>query len=195
MLLALVSSLVSCASAKLYIDPQYKLASQNQIKRISQKYPARIEVEFQSNGKLVANGYSMLKKEVMRSIRETGVIVSDDTASMSLMVVANSIGDSDPNSANNFGLRSSLGLTGKSNEGQYEFSITMIRANGKVIKKNYNHAIIVTEEDVPQSLNIKPVERNQAFGIIVKDVILNFIKDMQDKNLLSLNGLRENKFS
>ncbi len=184
-LLVLVTGTISCASTKLYIDPQYKLASQNQIKRVSQKYPARIEVEFQSNGKLVAKGYSMLRKEVMRSIRETGVIISDDTASMSLMVVANSVGSADPNSANNFGIRSSLGLTGKSNEGKYEFSITMIRANGKVIRKIYSHAIIVTEEDVPKSLNLKPVERSQAFGIIVKDAILNFLKDMQDKNLLS----------
>ena len=150
-ILVLISSSVACVSTNIYIDPQYKKASQNQIKPVSQKYPARIEVEFQSNGKLVANGYSMLKKEVMRSIRETGVIASDDSASMSLMVVANSIGNSDPNSANKFGLRSSLGITGKSNEGLYEFTITVIRANGKVIKKSYNHAILVTKEDVPKS--------------------------------------------
>ena len=137
----------------------------------------------------------MRKKEVMRSIRGTVVIVSDDYASMSLLVVANSINNSDPNSAYNFGIRSSLGLTGRSTGGKYEFSITMIRANGKVVRKLYNHGIIATGENVPELSNEKPVERSQAFGILVKDVILNFIKDMQDKNLLSLNKLNENMYS
>jgi len=189
LLLSLMSvvALSGCISSQSYVDPSFSKATYDDVKSVKSKCQSNIIVEFQRNGELFEKANQEVRNHVERTLRATGVIVpSSEGAEFTLKVVVNNLADLGEAALKGFGTGLTFGAGGSLVTDYYEVSITYTDKSGKELTKNYKHALHTTigNKEAPFE-GVKPTTLADAFGLVVEQVLLNFITDMQQNGLLT----------
>ena len=186
--IAVFCCLPACLNVKSYVDPQYQFATYNEIKPVSTKHKVNLEVEFQRNGKHFPKVDGQLRNSVEQAFRSTGVVIpSKDRADFTIKVTANNIADIAQAGAKGFATGLTLGLAGTAVTDYYEVTFEFQRGNGDLKIKSYKHAIHTTVGNKAAPVEGEATTPDGAFGKIIEDVVLNFVKDLQTQNILTFN--------
>ena len=196
-LVVFVVSLSGCISPKTYVDPSFSKANYNDIQPVSEKYETQIMVEFQQNGEPFERANKEVRGHVERTLRATGVITpSLDESRISVKVIVNNVGDMSEAVAKGFGTGITFGAAGSLVTDYYEITIEFTDSTGTKLTENYKHALHTTigNKDAPFN-SVEATTPADGFGTVVEQTLLNFIKDMQAKGLLTLDTHGLGKFS
>ena len=178
-----------CVSSKSYVDPKYSGIDYLAIKGVEKQYQAKIDVEFQRNGEHLPAVDAELLSNVERIFRASGVVVpSSDNGDLYIKVTCNNIADLAAARAKGFGTGLTFGAAGSAVTDFYQVTIEFT-LEGEAVEKEYDHAIHTTiGNKAPPVKDVEPTSLGNAFSGVVEDVILQFIKEMQDSNVLTLNS-------
>ena len=176
-----VIGLSACISPKAYVDPAFREAKAGEIKAPKTQYPVSLQVQFQRNGEALPVADAELRSAVEQALAASGVLVVDAKGSpLVLSVVANNLADIGDATAKGFGTGLTFGAVGTTVTDYYEFQVSLTDADGKAVGRQYKHAIhtVIGIDDAPVSC-VEPVALAEAFVMVVRDVVDNFLKAMQ----------------
>jgi hypothetical protein len=182
-------TLTGCLSSKSYVDPMYGGIDYVDIKPVNKQYEAKIDVIFQRNGKHLPSVDAELRSNVERIFRATGVVLpSKSQDGLSIKIVCNNIADISAAKAKGFGTGLTFGAAGTAVSDFYKITIEL-KQGDTMINKQYDHAIHTTigNKAAPVS-GVEPTSVGNAFSGVIEDAILQFIKELQGNNILTLNG-------
>ncbi|MGH1373282.1 MAG: hypothetical protein ACRBBW_14670 [Cellvibrionaceae bacterium] len=192
--LAVISLVMTgCISPKSYVDPSFSKATYDDVKPVNNKYITEIVVEFQRNGKLYERVNPEVRSHVERTLRATGIITpAAENTDISVKVTVNNVADITEAAAKGFGTGLTFGAAGSLVTDYYEITIEYDDGKGGQLIENYKHALHTTigNADAPFD-NTLPTTPADAFGTVVEQTLLNFVKDMQAKGLLSIKLMQE----
>lgn len=177
--------LSGCISAKSYVDPGFKGASYSDIRTPTNKYSLNINVEFQRNGEHLPGADNELRGHVERTLRATGIALPEfKGGDTTLKVVVNNIADRTAAAAKGAGTGLTFGAVGSTVTDSYDIKISLI-SNGKEVNSNYMHVLHTTVGNASAPFpNVNPTSAADAFGKIIEQVLVKFVKDMQSQNML-----------
>ncbi len=178
-------SVTGCLSTKGYVDPQFRKAAYSDIGRVATKYKGNIDVEFQRNGKHLSKVDKELRTHVERVFRATGAVEpTTEPVELKIKVIANNIADMGEAFRKGFATGLTFGAAGTTVTDYYDFTIEY--QNGGTTKSfNYKHAIHSTVGNKPAPIPVEPLPLGEAFGKVVEDIILNFVREMQQSGELT----------
>lgn len=184
---ASVSMLSACISTRSYVDPQYRKASYDSIQRLSTPIPVKLETQFQRNGEPLPAADAEFRMHVERTLFASQVLkpTTDADVSATLGVTVNNIGDVAAAVAKGFGTGLTLGAAGSVVDDNYEFKFTFHNGTNQQTQTAYRHAIHTTIGNAAGPVGVMPTTLVEAFGHVVEDAVLNFLKELQDKGLVS----------
>ena len=179
-------ALSGCISARSYVDPQYHQASYEAIHRLAQPIPLKLGVQFQRNGKHLPNADVELRGHVERTLRSTGVFTptTDPNTSVAINVIANNIAGTAGAAAKGFATGVTFGAVGSTVDDNYEFNFSFQDPAKAEQKASYHHAIHTAIGNTHTPSGQTPTTASDAFGRVVEDVVLNFVRDLQDKGFV-----------
>lgn len=189
--------LTGCVSPKTYVDPSFSKATYDDVKPVENKYSAKILIEFQRNGKPYKRANKEVRGHVERTLRATGVVTpTTDESKASLMVTVNNIADINDAKAKGFGTGLTLGAVGTLVTDYYEIFIEFDDGDGNTFKENYKHALHTTIGNKKAPFEgVEGTTPADGFGTVVEQTLLNFIKDMQSKGILTLKLESSHRYS
>lgn len=179
-LMVCATVLSACATTRIYVDPQYHMASYESIRQLAAPMLVKVSVQFQLNGNPLPTGDGQLKGHIERTLRASRVFTptKNSKVPIELTVMANKITDPAAARAKGFGPGLTDGGAGSMIDDNYEFNFTYLSVNNhQPVQAAYLHAIHI----VPAASGVKAPALDNAFAQVVEDVVLNFIKDLQDK--------------
>ncbi|MGI9288320.1 MAG: hypothetical protein ACR2P1_23245 [Pseudomonadales bacterium] len=186
LLTAIFLLLLGCMSSKSFVDPSYAKASYDDITPVASKYPVALDVRYKKHGEPFAQGNRQARSLVESTLWTTGVFdFSGNPAGASLKVVINNFTKSLGTTAQGASTSLSLGALGSNVTDYYEFSINYVDSAGTRSRTEYKHALHTTvgKRKAPVE-HVSPTTSALGFATIVEQVMLNFVKDMQDQGLL-----------
>jgi hypothetical protein len=182
--------LTGCISPKTFVNPNFGKTSYDDIKGVATKYDTEVLVEFQRNGEPLPAANGEVRGHVERTLRATGVITpNQNKAEYSITVTVNNIANMSESGAKGFGTGLTFGAVGTTVVDYYEVEIVYVNNKGENFSKSYKHSLHTTigNEKTPFE-GALPTTPAGGFGIVVEEVLLNFIADMQrDGKLTKLN--------
>ncbi|HDZ58225.1 MAG TPA: hypothetical protein ENI17_15335 [Pseudomonas xinjiangensis] len=183
-------ALGGCVSSKSYVDPKYKEVSYSDVSRVQDLYGVRVNVDFQRNGKSLPAVNNELRSSVERVFRASGVVIPTTGATdLDIKVTCNNVADMGGAATKGAGTGLTLGLVGTAVTDIYQVTIEF-RQGGELITKRYDHAIHTTIGNKASPVQgAAPTSPANAFSGVVEDVILQFLKEMQQKDVLTFNEL------
>lgn len=184
LLILVAGSLTGCITSQTFVDPQYHKAGYESLQRISQPVPVKVDVEFQRNGQPLPAADNELRGHVERTLRATGVLLpAADSGQATIKVIGNNIADLGAAKAAGFKTGLTFGGAGSVVADNYEFTCTY---KGAAQEKSfsYQHALHTTIGNAKGPAGLAPTTPADGFARVVEDVILNFVKDLQDSGVL-----------
>jgi len=177
--IASVNMLSACISSRAYVDPQYRSVGYDSIQRLSTPVPVKLETRFQRNGQPFPAADEELRRHIERTLRASGVFTptTDANVSVTLDVTANNIADLAAAGIKGFGTGLTYGAAGSVVNDNYEFSFTLRNGTKQQIQTVYQHAIHTTIGNAADPAGVTPTTPADAFGRVVEDVVLNFVKE------------------
>ncbi|MDN5753450.1 MAG: hypothetical protein L0H15_09240 [Nitrosospira sp.] len=187
------STLMGCAaSPKSFLGASLPTATFEDVKKRDVPLRLKLIVEFQRNGKHFPKGDVPLRDYATRILWESGVIapvhmLSPDAGEEegTVKVVLNNIADSGTVAAETARTGFPLWLVGKTITDAYEMSM-VITAQGRTIRRSgINHAYhtVIGSVEIPERITVFP--SNQAFGRMLRQMILKALMDIQKSGELS----------
>lgn len=168
-----------CLATRCYVDPQYRKATQSDIKAVGAKHNVNVDVEFQRNGERFPRADGELRMQVEKALRATGVVdIVTAPSDTKIRVVANNIADMDEAFSKGFGTGLTFGAAGSVVTDFYEIKVEFASGGAKQ-SFAYKHAIHTTVGNKPAPIPVEPTKVGEAFGVVIEDVILNFVRDVQ----------------
>lgn len=179
--------LFSGCGAKSYVDRKYEDLSSQKVLVSAVPYEIRIVVEFQRNGEHLAVVDKQLNDNVVSTFKSSGIIPTDSETNASVKVICNNVANIGGAVGKGVLTGLTLGLAGSTVSDYYQIHIEYTDGD-IVVKKEYNHAIHSTIGNAPAVYsNVDPVSPNIAFNGVIEDVVLEFIGNMRDRNIFSVN--------
>jgi len=178
-----------CISAKTYVDPKFRKATYQDIKRSDQLLPVTIAVEFQVNGKPGSRQQNIIvSRKILRVLAATKVFVEENSTNVMhaghLKITVNDFGDMGAAVGKGFATGLTFGLAGSEVVDNYEMTIVYRPANGESITKQYRHAIHTTIGVHSAPAGMESVPPTDAFDQVVEEMLLNFIQGLQKEGKL-----------
>jgi len=191
LVLFLFASLLSgCISPKSYIDPKYAAISEADLKQLEERHIVSLDVEFMRNGERFESVDEELKSKVEMALVKSGVVsLAENEQPIKLKVVCNNIADIEAAVAQGFGTGLTLGLSGTAITDYYEIHIEMTQG-GTILEKKYEHALHSTIGNKAAPFPVEPISPEAAFEGVIEDVIFEFIKEMQETDVLTFRDHR-----
>lgn len=179
---AVLSSFVlsACISAKSFVDPTQPKVSYEELTKRPELLKLKLAVEFQRNGQPYPRVDTILKDNVERVLRATGLIVPVDSAGDGeIKVTLNNIADIGGAAAKGFGTGLTFGLAGTTVMDAYEMSISISMGGKTVTKNEIKHALYtaIGNTTLPEGVEVFPM--NVAFGRVVEQMIIRALHEMQ----------------
>jgi len=185
-ILGSVGALSSCVTTRSYVDPQYHKAGYDSIHRLTAPIPVKLSVQFQRNGQPLPAVDNELRGYVVHTLLATGVLspTDDANAAISFNITANNIADLAAAQAKGFKTGITFGASGSVIDDNYEFSFSYRDAGNQQYQTVYQHAIHSTVGNAASPAGLTPTTPDKAFGVVVEDVVLNFIQELQEKGII-----------
>ena len=181
LLLVSASSLMGCMTTRSYVDPTYRKATLESIQRPAQPMPVKVDVQFLRNGQRLPAVDFEVRDAVERTLTRTGVFTpatADTQATIS--VSANNIADLAAARKAGFKTGLTFGGAGSTVQDNYEFACSYQGAAGAKKELAYQHTLHTTIGNADAPAGMTPTTPAAGFVQIVEDVVLNFVKDLQD---------------
>ncbi len=178
--------MTGCISSKSYVDPSFGKATYDDIQKVETQHAMLVDIEFQRNGEAFPDANAEVRSHVERTLRASGVITPAlDGTPKRIKVTVNNVADLGEAAAKGFGTGLTFGAVGTLVTDYYEVSITYTDEDGELTTKEYKHALHTTigNKGAPFE-NAEPMSPASAFGVIVEQVLLNFIQEMQQEGKL-----------
>ena len=181
---ALTLAAGGCVTVHSYVETGHDAADFRDLHPRNPPTPVQLKVSFSVNGSPDQNAQAntVLFNEVVRTLRRTGVLVpvQDPTAPM-LQVEVDDQYDKGIASHNGWISGLSLGSSGSTTRDEYHFNFTLLphEAGGKPRTALYTHAMITLVGNAPPPGYGQPQDMDQAFAVIVKQSVLEFLHDME----------------
>lgn len=185
--LVVAGVLAGCTSS--YVDPKYKNQQASDLKQPDNRQRVRLEVEFQTNGKPNSWATSKVRQVVADALtrsRTVVIVAEDDTAPAATMrIVMNNVGDMGEAFGKGFGTGLTFGLMGSMVTDGYQFDGTFIpEGSTNAVTHRYEHAIYSTVGNKEGPRGLEPLPIAQAFEKVVNDLVVAFLKDLQNQGYL-----------
>lgn len=186
------SALMGCASPKSFLGASFPTVTFEDVKKRDVPLRLKLIVEFQRNGNHFSKGDVPLRDYATRILWESGVVSPVDALSPdageeegTIKLVLNNIADSSTVAAGTARTGFPLWMVGKIITDAYEMSM-VITTHGKTIRRSgINHAFhtVVGSVEIPERINVFPSD--QAFGRMLRQMILKALIDIQKSEELS----------
>ena len=179
LLVALVAS--GCVSTNAYVENGHDKADFRELKPRTPPTPVKVTAEFRVNGEPRPEVNQAVFNEIVRVLQRTQVLqpVSGNPGASLHVIVDDTV---DLDAARHNGLVNGLteGMTGSITKDEYHFTYTMQTTGVEKPQTGlYRHAMItVSGRAVPPSYG-QPHSLDEAFSIIVKQSVLEFLSDLQ----------------
>lgn len=179
-----LSVLSGCMTMKSYVDPGFHKAGYGDIQRMAQPIPVNVITIFQRNGQGFPAADGELRGHVERTLRATGAFVpaTADTRG-TITVTGNNIADLAAARAKGFATGLTFGGAGSTVDDNYEFSCKY-KAGDAEKSFTYQHILHSTIGNAQAPAGLTATTPAAGFGTIVEDVMLNFVKDLQDSGVI-----------
>jgi len=185
-LLLLSLFLFGCATPKSFVDKRYSSAKYSDIVKKAEPYKLKFTVMFQRNGENFPQVNAELLGHVERTLRATGVIVpASDAADGEITIVMNNIADMQQAYAKGFATGLTFGIAESTVTDFYEMKATIKLNNQTAYHQNYKHAIHTTVGSSSMESHPGAISPTAAFGKVMEDLLLNFVRDSQQSGILS----------
>jgi len=185
--LSAILLLDGCTSS--YVDPVYKDVTMADLKAPQQRYRIRLTTEFQTNGSPNSYANRLFRQRVEEALNKTGVvqIVADNDSgpAAGMHLVMNNVGNLGDAAAKGFGTGLTFGLVGSLVTDGYEFLASYTPTGGSAISRNYKHAIHTTIGNAEGPSDLPPLSVDAAFERVVSDLVMVFVRDLQQQGLLT----------
>lgn len=179
-------SLSTCIASKSYVDPALPEVSFASLRPNADPKPVQVFVEFQTNGGLNAAGTNQLRPRVvsilLRSKQFSSVQTSPDASDRRLFITINNFGDLDKGGAVATGL--TLGAVGNAVTDRYAMDATFQVPGKHALRKTYAHAIYSTVGNASGPPGLQPHPMDEAFGIVLEQLLLNLLRDLSAEGAL-----------
>ncbi|HEY5041459.1 MAG TPA: hypothetical protein VIK53_05595 [Verrucomicrobiae bacterium] len=177
-----------CLSTKSYVDPTFHDANYLSIRTPASPRPVVVVAMFQVNGKPKKELNSIVFRKVTKILAATRVFIQASNAQTNqaarLEITVNNITDIGSAEGKGFGTGFTLGLAGSEVVDRYEMTAIYTPSGGLPIKKIYKHAIFSTIGAHSAPKGMEPVSISDAFDQVVEDMLLNFLRDLQESGSL-----------
>lgn len=184
LLLAGALMLTACAPAmKSYADPAFYKAGYKDLTVTEKAQPVRVEVQFQRDGKPREESDGRLRAHVERVLTSTRVFKVDQMSPSVLRVVVNNVGDKSTARAVGFKTGISLGFSGGIVDDEYQFNFSYRPAGGPKKDQYFRHVMHTAVGGIDFPPGYAPLTPAEAYGKIVEDAVLNFVKEYQQDQL------------
>jgi hypothetical protein len=141
--------------------------------------PVHIVADLRFNGNPHPEGNPELSEEVARVLRASHVLTPVESAPATLTVVLDDAFDAGDASSSGWATGLTLGLIGLHVKDSYTFTVTFKDADGQPRIGHYVHAMETVHKDQPQS-KWRPFDSpEEAFAVVVKQAMLDFLADLQ----------------
>lgn len=185
--------LIGCAaSPKSFLGASFPKLTYNDVKKRSEPLRLKLIVEFQRNGQDFPKGDIPLRDYAAQILAETGVISPIDVVSAvdhqgegTVKIVLNNIANNATVAAEASGPNVPLWMIGKTITDAYEMSM-FITTHGKTISRTgIEHAFhtAIGNMEIPDGIETFPFD--EAFGRMLRQMILRALQDMQQSDELS----------
>jgi len=183
---------MGCASPRSFLGASLPKVKYEDVKKRATPLRLQLTVEFQRNGSHFPQGDIPLRDYAAQILADTGVIspidvisAVDDQGEGSVKVVLNNIADSDTIAAEESGPGLPRWMVGKVITDAYEMSISITTQGKRMSQKGIKHAFhtVVGNIDIPEGIETFPSD--EAFGRMLKQMILRALRNMQKSGELS----------
>ncbi len=185
----LISLTGGCLSLKTYVDPSFRSATYQSLKRPAQPAPLVINVVFQSEGVEKGGVRPVLEKDVTRVLNASRLFTVDvyktNLQAAQLRITVNNVGDKGAAVGKGIGTGLTFGLAGSEVIDGYVMTAEFKKGpDGAVVTKTYRHAIYSTVGVHSAPAGMEPMSMDAAFAQVIEDMVLNLLRDLQNDNSL-----------
>ena len=201
--LLLVATVMISGCSEHYVDPNFSLATYDDIQPVAERHKAYVEAVFivfngEPNEKLSAS----VKNHAVRALRSTGAltIAEEEAAEIHIKLRMENVvsaGELAGATAKGMVTGFTFGLVGTAVTDGFVMTITYSDPEHGELVKEYKHAVHTTigVKDAPFK-NVQSKSMDDAFATIIEELMLNFVHDMQEEGKLSFyRSLQGPKFS
>lgn len=190
------SALMGCASPKSFLGASFPRMTYEDVKKRDAPLRLKLAVEFQRNGAHFPKGDIPLRDYATQILRETGVVSPVDMLAPphgeeegTIKVLLNNVADSGTVDAEMARTGFPLWMVGKTITDAYEMSMTITTQGKTISRTGIKHAYhtAIGNMDIPDNIEVFPSD--EAFGKMLKQMILKALTDMQKSGELSLLDL------
>lgn len=197
-------ALMGCASQPVsFLGASFPRLAYKDIKKRATPLRLQLIVEFQRNGESFPKGDIPLRDYAAQILVDTGVIspidvvsAVDDHGEGTVNIVLNNVADSGTVAAEESGPKVPLWMLGKTITDAYEMSMSITTEGNTISRTGIKHAFhtVIGNMEIPDGIETFP--SNEAFGRMLRQMILRALEDMQKSGeLSSMNGLSTFVFS
>lgn len=145
--------------------------------------PVRIEADYRMNGVPYPAGDAGMGEEIARVLRISHVLWPSNTAKATLTVVLDDVKDPRKERYGGYLTGMTQGLSGFHIDDQYVFIIVYKDASGLTRSGHYEHAIETAEGNLKPDSQWRAFQSpDEAFSVVVKQAMLDFLWDLQAVN-------------
>lgn len=179
-------ALTACISPKSFVDPSQPKVSYEDLSKRPEALKLTLKVEFQRNGEPFPRADSILKDNVSRVLRASGLIIPTDGASDGeIKVTVNNIADTGSAAAKGIGTGLTLGLVGTTVMDAYEMSISITAAGKTTTKSAIKHALFTMIGNSSAPDGVEVIAPSVAFSRVVEQMLIRTLRDMQQSGELA----------
>lgn len=185
LLLGLTLGLSGCISSRTFVDPSYGKVGYGDLARRAEPLKLRLVTQFQRNGQPLPGADPVLREQVERVLRVSGLVVPAAEADGELRVTLNNIADLGAARAAGFGTGLTFGLAGNVITDAYEMQIVVNRGGKAVTKSGLKHALHTAVGNATLPAGVEVMSADAAFARVVEQMLLNALQDLQKGGELS----------
>jgi hypothetical protein len=173
-------ALSGCVGTKAYIESGHDKADYRELQPRNPPTQVKVVADFRVNGQPRPIVNNAVLTEVVHVLQRTNVLRPvSGTPKYTLTVTVDDLADLDTISTSALITGLTEGLTGTVSRDDYRFSYSMTGGSGPPLTGLYHHAMItVAGRAAPPSYG-QPHNMNEAFSIIVKQSVLEYLHDIQ----------------
>lgn len=177
--------LSGCISVKSYVDPKYGDISFTNVS-FAQETSFNLTTEFTMKGNVNKRGSKEFAKVAEKIFSKAGIMNTPEGTV--LKITCNNLGDIGQATAKGFATGLTFGLAGTTVTDGYEFVFELKNDSDSTVK-TYKHALHSTIGNAGAPIeNVDAVTPLAGFEAIFEDVLLSFLKDMNEDKKVAWNN-------
>jgi hypothetical protein len=175
--------LSGCVAPKSFLEPKYRGITYSAVKIPAKPNPIELIVVGETNGKENPRASQVWRRYVERVLAASRVFeVNTSGRHGTLAITINDIGDRGAAAGKGFMSGLTFGAVGSLVTDGYVMKVDYTSDRGFQFKGTYQHAIYTTIGNASAPQGITPVTLAEAPGFVAEDMMLHFLKELQEQD-------------